>query len=64
LPLNFFIDRYKKAYQAEVQKFINCIVHKKSIPVNGFDGLVSLKIGLAAQKSLIENRPVRVDEIS
>jgi myo-inositol 2-dehydrogenase/D-chiro-inositol 1-dehydrogenase len=33
------------------------------MPVDGNDGLISMAIGLAAKKSVEENRPVQVKEI-
>ncbi|MBW8244126.1 inositol 2-dehydrogenase [Muricauda oceani] len=63
LPLHFFLERYRDAYMVEVQDFINSLGKGVDVPVNGNDGLQSLKIGLAAIKSLKENRPVRLAEI-
>jgi len=42
---------------------LSCLINGVSPPVNGQDGLISLKIGLAALKSIKEDRPVRIDEI-
>ena len=62
-PLWFFLERYMGSYQAEVREFIECIL-KGEQPKTGIeDGLVSIKLALACNKSLKENRPVRVDEI-
>ena len=63
LPLHFFLERYAEAYKNELHDFLGCLINGDSLPVNGQDGLISLKIGLAALKSLKEERPVRIEEI-
>ena len=63
LPLNFFMDRYVESYAIEIEAFINAVVNDKEVPVSGKDGLMSVAIGLAARKSVIENRPVKLSEI-
>ncbi|WP_242119585.1 inositol 2-dehydrogenase [Aestuariivivens sediminicola] len=63
LPLNFFLERYEAAYRTEMSEYINSLENNCPIPVDGNDGLQSLKIGLAAIKSLKEKRPVKVNEI-
>ncbi|MGI9549593.1 MAG: Gfo/Idh/MocA family oxidoreductase, partial [Aurantibacter sp.] len=63
LPLHFFLERYKEAYKTEMGDFIKGLENGTMMPVNGEDGLQSLKIGLAAIKSLRENRPVKISEI-
>lgn len=63
LPLHFFLERYEEAYKIEMQAYICGLKNGTEMPVDGNDGLQSLKIGLAAKKSLQENRPVKVSEI-
>jgi myo-inositol 2-dehydrogenase/D-chiro-inositol 1-dehydrogenase len=63
LPLHFFLERYEQAYKVEISEFIDSLMNDTRLPVTGKDGLESLKIGLAALKSVQENRPVRLDEI-
>lgn len=63
LPLHFFLERYQEAYKTEMQDFIKGLSNGIKMPVDGNDGLQSLKIGLAAIKSLKENRPVKISEI-
>src|SRR5690606_5947390 len=48
LPLHFFLERYSEAYRVELKDFARSLEHGDKIPVNGNDGLQSLKIGLAA----------------
>ncbi len=62
-PLDFFLERYRDSFRLEVNEFFNAILENKTIAANGEAGLVSILIGLAAKKSLAENRPVKVDEI-
>jgi myo-inositol 2-dehydrogenase / D-chiro-inositol 1-dehydrogenase len=64
LPLYFYLERYMDAYAAELQAFVNAIQKDEATPVTGDDGRAPLAIGLAALKSLKENRPVKVSEIS
>lgn len=63
-PLYFFLERYMAAYQGEVRSFVNAIVNDKPTEVNVNDGLQPILIGLAALKSLKENRPVKISEIT
>ncbi|HEY5511177.1 MAG TPA: inositol 2-dehydrogenase [Prolixibacteraceae bacterium] len=63
LPLNFFMDRYLEAYANEMKIFCNAVVNNLALPVSGDDGLKSVAIALAAKKSVLENRPVKLSEI-
>ena len=63
-PLYFFLQRYMMAYANEINQFVNAIVNDTEVPVNVVDGLSPVLIGLAAQKSLKEQRPVKISEIS
>jgi myo-inositol 2-dehydrogenase / D-chiro-inositol 1-dehydrogenase len=60
LPLYFFIQRYTESYIAEMTEFVRCVQQDLPPPVTGRDGRVPVVIGLAAQQSLRENRPVRI----
>ena len=62
-PLFFFLERYMQAYALEVTEFIDAIVNNMPTPVNAEDGLQAVLIGVAATKSLHENRPVKISEI-
>lgn len=64
LPPYFFVERYKAAYLSELQAFFRCIQEGTPSPVTGKDGRVPVVMGLAALKSLRENRPVLLSEIS
>jgi myo-inositol 2-dehydrogenase/D-chiro-inositol 1-dehydrogenase len=63
LPLHFFLERYEQAYRSCLSTFIECILEDKPSPVNGHDGLMATAIGIAAKKSLVEGRPVKMSEI-
>ena len=62
-PLDFFLERYQDSFRLEVNEFFAAISGNRKITVDGEAGLVSILIGLAARKSLTENRPVKVEEI-
>jgi len=63
LPLNFFMDRYLEAYANEMKIFCSSVVNNLPLPVSGDDGLKSVAIALAAKKSMLEHRPVKLSEI-
>jgi myo-inositol 2-dehydrogenase/D-chiro-inositol 1-dehydrogenase len=63
LPLNFFMDRYTESYLREMQAFVEAVQAHKPVPVTGNDGLMAVVIGLAAAKSVRENRPVKLSEL-
>lgn len=62
-PFYTFLDRYKNAYTEEIYQFVQSIIYKKDSPVNVENCLPALKMALAANISLKENRIVKIDEI-
>ncbi len=58
LPLHFFLERYLDSYVIEMQEFVDAVLHDKEPPVTGEDGRIPVVMGLAAQESWQENRPV------
>ena len=64
LPLHFFLERYEEAYKTEMSDYIKNLENETTMSVDGYDGLQSLKIGLAALKSVKEKRVVKISEIS
>lgn len=62
-PLYFFLERYMQSFSSEMIEFVDAIVGNTEVPVTGNDGLKCILIGMAAKKSLMENRPVRLSEI-
>jgi myo-inositol 2-dehydrogenase/D-chiro-inositol 1-dehydrogenase len=63
LPLNFFMDRYLEAYANEMKVFCEAVSYNIELPVSGLDGLMSVAIALAAKKSYLEGRPIKMSEI-
>lgn len=63
LPLNFFIERYRASYIAELQAFVAAVRAGDPVPVTGDDGRVPVVMAAAAQRSYDLGRPVRLDEI-
>lgn len=61
--LDFFIDRYAESYLLELAAFLDALKEGKAMPITGEDGLQAMRISLAAKKSMLENRPVRIDGI-
>jgi myo-inositol 2-dehydrogenase/D-chiro-inositol 1-dehydrogenase len=64
LPLHFFLERYQESYINEMVDFVNALNTDGEMPVSGQDGLMSILIGLAARKSVQENRPVKITEVN
>lgn len=62
-PLYFFLERYMESYVSEMRAFIDAIQNDTPTPVSGRDGRIPVVMGLAAWRSIRENRPVRLDEI-
>jgi myo-inositol 2-dehydrogenase/D-chiro-inositol 1-dehydrogenase len=63
LPLNFFMERYRESFAAELQAFVTAVREDKPTPVTGLDGRIPIQMALAARKSYDEHRPVRLEEI-
>ncbi len=63
LPLYFFLERYTESFIVEMKEFVEAVLQDKTPPVTGPDGRVPVVIGLAAKKSLEENRPIKLTEI-
>lgn len=62
-PMFFFLERYMDAYGKEIAAFIDAIENDKETPLNVYDGLKPVLMGLAAKKSSQEHRPVKISEI-
>ena len=63
-PLYFFLERYMESFVAEMKEFVRSIREDTSPPVTGMDGRIPVVMGMAAKKSYLENRPVRLSEIT
>ena len=59
-PLWFFLERYREAYLAEMEHFIQSIMSGKAPSVGGLDGKISVQMGYAAKDSLAKGTFVRV----
>ena len=61
--LNFFIERYREAFDAEIDAFVDAI--EKGVPPEvGFeDGRLALVLAEAAMKSVAEGRVIRTSEV-
>lgn len=62
-PTWFFLERYTAAFLSETEDFVSAILNDTAVPVTGMDGLMPVKIAIAAKKSLDENRSVKISEI-
>ncbi len=62
-PLFFFLERYMDAYGKEVTAFLDAIKNDTDTPLGVEDGLEPVLMGLAAKKSWLEHRPVKISEI-
>ena len=63
LPLNFFMDRYLDSFAQEMRAFVKAVLEDRPVAVGGTDGRQAVVMGLAAQKSYREGRPVALAEI-
>lgn len=62
-PLFFFLERYMESFSEEMRQFVNACENNTDVPVGIHAGMQSVKIGLAAKKSVAEHRPVLLSEI-
>lgn len=62
-PLYFFLERYMDSFIAEMKEFTQSIRDDTTPPVVGMDGRIPVLMGMAARKSYLENRPVKLSEI-
>jgi myo-inositol 2-dehydrogenase/D-chiro-inositol 1-dehydrogenase len=61
--IDWFIERFEKAYAAELASFIDAILADRPVAVTGEDGRAALAMAVAAERSRALHRPVRMDEI-
>jgi myo-inositol 2-dehydrogenase/D-chiro-inositol 1-dehydrogenase len=62
-PTWFFLERYNNAFISEAQAFVDMILNNTEASVTGKDGLMAVYIAMASDKSLRENRPVKLSEV-
>jgi len=62
--LNFFVERYREAYVAELDAFIACLENRTAPEVGFEDGRRAQILAEAAYRSIAERRLVGVDELT
>lgn len=63
-PLDFFMKRYIESYIAEIQAFVRAIVNDTPTMISGTDGRIAIVMALAAQKSYLKKRTVKLTEVA
>ena len=53
-----------QSFTEEICQFVDAIENDKDVPVGIHAGMQSVKIGLAAKKSVAEHRPVKLSEVT
>ena len=56
--LNFFVERYREAYEAELEAFISCVEEGRAMSPDFSDGVKALLIAEAAERSFRTGRVV------
>jgi myo-inositol 2-dehydrogenase / D-chiro-inositol 1-dehydrogenase len=59
-----FMERFATAYQAELAAFLEVAQGRVASPCTGADARSALLIAVAADRSLAEHRPVRLEEVA
>lgn len=62
--LNFFIERYREAFDAEISEFVDAVETGRAPSVGFEDGRLALVLAEAALKSIAERRVVAVKELN
>lgn len=62
-PVHFFLERYANAFANAQKVFFEMVNQGRPAPVTAYDGLQAVRVARAAQLSLEQNRPVKLDEI-
>ncbi len=62
-PLYFFLERYTESFISEMREFVESVQQGTQPPVIGEDGRIPVVIGMAARKSYLEHRPVKMSEV-
>lgn len=61
---HYFIDRFRDAYLVEVQAFVNAVRSGETCRPGRRDAVESLRVAVAATRSLNTGRPVEVSEVA
>jgi scyllo-inositol 2-dehydrogenase (NAD+) len=59
----YFMQRFEKAYVAQIQNFVDSVLEDRQPAVTGADGVAAMRISLAANKSYELSRSVAISEI-
>jgi myo-inositol 2-dehydrogenase/D-chiro-inositol 1-dehydrogenase len=62
-PSYFFLERFAEAYTAEMSEFVKAVLANRPTLFTAAESRKPVVIAMAANKSLRENRPVRIKEI-
>lgn len=57
---DWVLERFKDAYEGELQAFVDCVRAGNPSPVDAYDGLVGIKLALAATESYRTDKPVQL----
>lgn len=58
---DWVLERFKDAYEGELQAFVDCVRMNKSSPVDAHDGLMGIKLALAATESFQKNKAIIIE---
>ncbi len=58
-----FMERFEDAYLAQIQDFVDNVLHGRNPSISGADAVAALRISVAAARSYAESRPVDVSEV-
>jgi predicted dehydrogenase len=59
-----FMQRFGNAYRAQIQDFVNNVLQDAKPSISGADAVAALRIGLAATKSLHEEKAIKVADVN
>ncbi|WP_026699815.1 inositol 2-dehydrogenase [Salibacterium aidingense] len=62
LPLHFFLERYNDSFITETEEFIESIIKERETKIVFKDGIMAQRIAQAAQESLENSKPVKVND--
>jgi len=57
---NWCLERFKDAYELEMQAFADAVRNDQPSPVTAYDGMLGIKLALAATQSYHESKPVKL----
>jgi myo-inositol 2-dehydrogenase/D-chiro-inositol 1-dehydrogenase len=63
-PWQNFLERFEDAYRAELHEFARVALGEVPSPCTGRDGIAALQIAMAADRSMKEHHPVRVQDVA